>query len=90
MNITNFFNNPAAEAVSVYVDTIGVLFYAAIFITFGAYVLIKTESWAAASGIMLFGAILFSAILPAYVIFIFAIAAAFTFAAILVEVLVLK
>jgi len=39
---------------------------------------------------MLFGAILFSAILPAYVIFIFAIAAAFTFAAILVEVLVLK
>lgn len=90
MNITEFFNNPIAETFSAYTDVMGVWFYAAMFIAIGGYVLIKTESWAAASGIMILGAILFSAVLPSYIIFIWAIAAAFTFAAILIEVLVLK
>lgn len=90
MDVSHFFSNPVGNAVSSYTGVMGVWFYAVIMVVVGGYVLMKTESWAAASGIFILGAIVFSALLPPYVIFLWAIAAACSFAAILVDVFVLK
>lgn len=90
MNITNFFSNPVTEAFSIYVGTMGVWFYAGIFTVVGVYILMKTESWAAASASFILGAILFSTLLPAYMVFLWAIAAAMSFAFLLVDIFILK
>lgn len=90
MNITNFFLNPVSEAFSIYVGVMGVWFYAGVFTVIGIYILMKTESWAAASAAFILGALLFSALLPAYLIFLWAIAAALSFAFLLVDIFILK
>ena len=73
-----------------YTDVLGVYVYAFLMIIVGGYVLMKTESWAAATAVFIFAAILFSAVLPAIIIILFATCAALVFAAILIDVFVLK
>ena len=90
MDITNFFNNPVGESVQAYTGLMGVWFYAGLMSVVGIYVLMKTESWHAASAVFILMALLFSAVLPAYVIFLWAIAVAFSFTFLLIDVLVLK
>lgn len=89
-NPANFFNNPLGEAVQAYTGLMGVWFYAALMSVIGVYVLMKTESWQAASAVFILMALLFSAVLPAYIIFIWAIAVAFSFTFLLIDILVLK
>lgn len=90
MNLTNWFTNPAAETVAVYTDIMGVFFYIFILVIFDGYVLIKTESWGAASVVAVFIALIFSAVLPAYLVFIWAVAAVFSLAAVIVDLIWLK
>ena len=90
MNITNFFTNPIGEALSSYTGVLGVYFYAALMTAIGVYVLIKTESWHAAGAAFILMALLFSALLPAYIIFIWAVAVALSFTFLLIDLLVLK
>jgi len=87
---TTFFSDPMGTALSSYINILGTWIYAILIGTMGGYVLIKTESWAPASGILLLGAIVFSAILPPLVFIIFAIAAGLTFTFILVDIFLLK
>lgn len=89
-NPSNFFHNPIGEAVQAYTGLMGIWFYAGLMSVIGIYVLLKTESWQAASAVFIFMAILFSAVLPAYIIFIWAIAVAFSFTFLLIDILVLK
>ena len=89
-NITNFFNNPATGIVAAYTDVIGVWFYVILLVIIDGYVLIKTESWGAASVVAIFMALIFSAILPAYIVWIWSVAAVFTFAALIVDMIWLK
>lgn len=90
MNINNFFSNPIGEAVSAYTGIMGVWFYAAIMAVVGVYILMKTESWHVSSASFILMAVLFSAVLPPYLVFIWAIAAVFSFAFLLIDILVLK
>lgn len=90
MNLTNWFTNPAAETVAAYTDIIGVFFYIVVLLIVDGYVLIKTESWGAASVASILIAIVFSAILPAIIVFIWAIAAVFSLAAVIVDLIWLK
>jgi len=90
MDPTNFLTNPGAEIMAAYTDVLGVYVYAFLMIIIGGYVLMKTESWAAATAVFIFGAILFAAVLPAIVIILIATCAALVFAAILIDVFVLK
>jgi len=89
-DITNFFNNPVGEALQAYTGIMGVWFYAGLMSVTGLYILMKTESWHAASAAFILMALLFSAMLPAYVIFLWAIAVAFSFTFLLIDILVLK
>jgi hypothetical protein len=82
-NATDFFNNPIGSSTIVYTQVIGGFFYAAIMFLFVAYVLMKTESWPAASVVAIFIALAFTAVLPSIIIFIWAVAAVFVFAAII-------
>jgi hypothetical protein len=90
MDITNFFVNPLGEAVSGYVGIFGAWFYAIIMTVTGVYILIKTESWHTAGAMFILMALLFTALLPAYVIFIWAVAVALSFTFLLIDLLVLK
>lgn len=90
MDITNLFSNPIGEVIQAYTGIMGVWFYAAIMSVTGVYVLMKTESWHVASAVFVLMALLFSAVLPAYIIFIWAIAVALSFTFLLIDVLVLK
>ena len=90
MGLTNFFQNPIGEMFSAWVGLLGVWFYGIIMAVVGIYVLMKIESWYAASASFLFIALLFSALLPMYLIFIWSIAAVFSFAFLLVDILILK
>ena len=90
MNISNFFNNPIGESISAYTGILGVWFYGVLMAVIGVYVLMKTESWHAASASFILMALLFSALLPPYLVFLWAIAAVFSFAFLLVDILVLK
>ena len=90
MNLTNWFNIPVAETVAAYTDIIGAWFYVLLLIIFGGYTLIKTESWGAASALAIFMALIFSAILPAYLVFIWSVAAVFSLAAVIVDLIWLK
>lgn len=90
MNITNFFINPGAEIMAAYTDVIGGTVYAVIAIIITGYVLMKTESWVPAAGVLILASLFFGAAMPAIILFIFAFATALVFAAILVDVFVLK
>lgn len=90
MDITNFFNNPVGEAISAYTGVLGVWFYGIIMMVVGVYILMKTESWHVASASFIFMAIIFSAVLPPYVVFVWSIAAVFSFAFLLIDILILK
>jgi hypothetical protein len=90
MDLPNWFNNPVAESLAAYTDVIGIWFYVLLLIIIDGYVLIKTESWGAASIVAIFMAIVFSAILPAYIVYIWAIAAVFSLAAVIVDLIWLK
>jgi len=90
LNVTHFFSNPVGEAVSAYTGIMGVWFYAAVMAVTGVYILIKTESGYAASASFILMAVLFSAALPPYLVFVWSIAAVFCFAFLLIDLLVLK
>lgn len=90
MDIANFFANPIGNAVAAYTGVMGVWFYGSIMAVTGVYILMKTESGYVASTAFIFMSILFSAILPPYLVFIWAIAAVFCFAFLLLDILVLK
>jgi len=90
MDITNFFSNPVGEAVSAYTGILGVWFYGIIMVVIGVYILMKTESWHVASAGFILMALLFSALLPPYLVFLWAIAAVFSFAFLLIDILILK
>jgi hypothetical protein len=90
MDILHFFLNPIGESLSSYTDVFGTWFYAILMTVIGIYVLIKTESWHGASAILLLMALLFSAILPGIIVFIWSIAVGLSFAFMLVDLLVLK
>jgi hypothetical protein len=90
MNITNFFTNPIGESVAVYVNILGPYFYGIITTVIGIYILMKTESWQAAGASFIFMALLFSGILPAYIIFIWAVAVGLAFTFLIIDLLVLK
>lgn len=88
-NASQFYTNPAAQSIAVYTDVLGGFFFAVLMFLFMGYTLIKTESWGAASAVGILISILFGAALPSIVIFIIAIFCVFTFAAILLDVLIL-
>jgi len=90
MNITNFFSNPVGEALQAYTGLMGVWFYAGLMSVLGIYVLMKNESWQAAGAVFILMALLFSTLLPAYIIFIWAIAVALSFTFLIIDILVLK
>jgi len=90
LNVTNFWSNPITEAFSSYVGVLGVWFYAGVFTIIGLYVLMKTESWPACAAVLIFGALLFSALLPAHLVFTWAVASALAFTFLLVDIFVLK
>lgn len=88
-NASDFWNNPIGQAISPYTDILGPFFFAIIMFMFMGYVLMKTESWAATSVVGLLISICFAAVLPTMVIFIIVILAAFTFASVIIDVVVL-
>lgn len=90
MNITNFFFNPIGETLSAYTDILGMYFYGIVASIIGIYILIKTDSWQSASASFILMALLFSAIIPAYIIFIWAVCVAMSFTFLLIDVFVLK
>lgn len=89
-NITNFFINPVTEIVAPYTAIIGVWFYVILLVVIDGYVLIKTESWGTASITAIFIAVIFSAILPSYLVWIWSVAAVFSLAALIVDAIWLK
>lgn len=89
-DITNFFNNPVGEVVQTYTGLMGVWFYAGLMSVVGIFVLQKTESWQTCGASFILMALLFSAVLPAYIIFIWAFAVALSFTFLLIDVFVLK
>jgi uncharacterized membrane protein len=88
-NASQLYTNPAAQSVAVYTDVLGGFFFAILMFLFMGYTLIKTESWGATSIVGLLISILFYSLLPSIVILIICIFVLFTFAAILVDVLIL-
>jgi hypothetical protein len=84
-NASNFYTNPIGQSTIVYTYILGGFFYAIIMFLFVGYTLMKTESWPAASVVAIFIALIFSAVLPAIIIFIWAIACVFVFAAIVTQ-----
>lgn len=90
MDVTNIFTNPVGEILSSFVGVMGVWFYAALLSVVGVYILIKTESWHAASAMFILMALLFSYLLPGYIVFLWAIAVALSFTFLIIDILVLK
>ena len=90
MNLSDFFTNPIGESISSYTAVLGPYFYALITTVIGIYILIKTESWHAAGASFILMALLFSILLPAYIIFIWAVAVALAFSFLLIDLLVIK
>jgi hypothetical protein len=85
-NASQFYSNPAGQAIACYTDVLGGFFFALLMLLFMGYTLMKTESWGATSVIGLLISILFYAVLPQLVILIICVFVLFTFAAIIVDV----
>lgn len=85
-----FWLDPIGNILAAFTSTLGVWFYGWLVSIVGGYTLIKTESWEAASGILILCSLVFSALLPPYIIFIWSFAVALVFAFVLVDVFVLK
>ena len=90
MNLTEFFSNPVGFALSSYTDVLGMGFYIFLIVIVDGYVLIKSESWGVASAVAILMAIVFSAIIPAVIGWIWVVMVAFSLAAVIVDVFVLK
>jgi len=90
MDINNFANNPIGEMFSIFTDSMGVYFYAGIMLVLAGYATMKGESWYEGAAVCIIISIFFGALLPMYIVFIFAIAAAFSFAAVITQVFILR
>jgi uncharacterized membrane protein YccC len=89
-DLLTFFTDMGGFIVSSWINLLGAWFYGIVFTVVGIYILFKTETWYSASAILILMAILFSAVTPPYVIFLWAIVAALSFAMLIVDVVVLK
>jgi hypothetical protein len=88
-NASEFYTNPIAQVLACYTDALGMIFYAVILLVVMAIVLLETESWPAASAIGIFIAFVCALILPSYILVIFLVVGAFSFAAMVIDALFL-
>ena len=86
----NFYSNPAQNTLAAFIDPLGIMFFGVIMFLIMGWVLIKTESWVAATSVGLLITICFSAALPAMVLYLIGIAAVFVFAAVIIDIVILS
>lgn len=89
-NASEFYTDPAGNTLAAFVDPLGIFFFGIIMFVCMGYILMKTESWASATTIGILITLLFSAALPALVLYLVGIAAVFIFAAIIIDVIILS
>lgn len=89
-NASGFYENPAANALAAFIDPLGVAFFGILMLLVMGWVLIKTESWVAATSVGILLTICFSAALPALVLYLVLIAAVFVFAAVIIDIVILS
>jgi hypothetical protein len=89
-DVTNFYSDPAPNVLAAFIDPLGVIFFCIIMFFLMGMVLIKTESWVAATAVGLLITLCFSGVFPALVLLLVGIAAVFVFAAVIIDVVVLS
>jgi hypothetical protein len=89
-NASNFYSNPAQNTLAAFIDPLGIMFFGVIMFLIMGWVLIKTESWVAATSVGILITICFSAALPVMVLYLIGIAAVFVFAAVIIDVVILS
>ena len=89
-NASNFYQNPAQNTLAAFIDPLGVMFFGIIMFLIMGWVLMKTESWVAATSVGILITICFSAALPVMVLYLVGIAAVFVFAAVIIDVVILS
>jgi hypothetical protein len=89
-NASDFYSHPAENTLAAFIDPLGVAFFGIIMFLIMGYVLMKTESWVAATSIGILITICFAAAMPAMVLYIVGIAAVFVFAAVIIDVVILS
>jgi hypothetical protein len=89
-NASDFYNNPAQNTLAAFIDPLGVLFFGILMFLIMGWVLIKTENWVSATAVGILMTILFSAALPAMVLYLVGIAAVFVFASVIIDVVILS
>lgn len=87
-NASTFYSNMIGNVLAVWLNLLGVFFYAFLLLLIFVYVLLHNESWPAASVVGLFMLLIFGAVIPQIIVLLVIIAVIFVFAGMIVHILV--